>query len=145
MRIHAKSWLLVTVALLGAGPLFAGTTAFVNVNVMPMSSESVIAAQTVIVEDGIIRTIGNVDEIRIPEGAQAVDGTDRYLMPGLAEMHAHVPDADSSQLDRHFSLFVANGVTTVRGMLAGHRTLDSGNNCWEVKYLDRGSLRPDRH
>jgi len=117
MRIHAKSWLLVTVVLLGAGPLFAGTTAFVNVNVVPMSSESVIAAQTVVVEDGIIRTIGNVDEIRIPEGAKAVDGTDRYLMPGLAEMHAHVPDADSSELDRYFSLFVANGVTTIRGML----------------------------
>jgi len=117
MRLNAKSWVLATVALLGAGPLFAETTAFVNVNVVPMSSESVIAAQTVIVEDRIIRAIGNVDEIRIPEGADAVDGTDRYLMPGLAEMHAHVPDADSGQLDRHFSLFVANGVTTVRGML----------------------------
>lgn len=117
MRIHAKSWALVIVVLLDAGPLFAGTTAFVNVNVVPMSSESVIAAQTVIVADGIIQTMGNVDEIRIPQGAKAVDGTDRYLMPGLAEMHAHVPDADSSELDRYFTLFVANGVTTVRGML----------------------------
>lgn len=117
MSVHAKSWVIVTVALLAAGPLLAGTTAFVNVNVVPMSFETVIAAQTVIVENGVIRAIGNVDEIRIPDGAEAVDGTDRYLMPGLAEMHAHVPDADSRQLDRHFSLFVANGVTTVRGML----------------------------
>lgn len=117
MRNHAKRLALFIATLLGAGPLLAGTTAFVNVNVLPMSSESVIAAQTVIVADGAIQTIGNVDEIRIPEGAQAVDGTDRYLIPGLAEMHAHVPDADSSELDRHFSLFVANGVTTVRGML----------------------------
>jgi imidazolonepropionase-like amidohydrolase len=38
-------------------------------------------------------------------------------MPGLGEMHAHVPAAKSRNVDRDFSLFVANGVTTVRGML----------------------------
>jgi imidazolonepropionase-like amidohydrolase len=38
-------------------------------------------------------------------------------MPGLAEMHAHVPGINSAELDRYLALFVANGVTTVRGML----------------------------
>ncbi len=104
-------------SILAADISFADMTAFVNVNVVPMSSDVVIAAQTVVVEDGVIRTIGSVDEIRIPERAKAVDGTDRYLMPGLGEMHAHVPDAESSELDRYFSLFVANGITTIRGML----------------------------
>jgi imidazolonepropionase-like amidohydrolase len=112
-----RTWLLANCVLLLAAPLAAETTAFVNVNIVPMSSEAVTAAQTVIVKDGIIAEIGSVDEVRIPESATLVDGTDRYLMPGLAEMHAHVPDADSSNLDRDFSLFVANGVTTVRGML----------------------------
>jgi hypothetical protein len=32
-------------------------------------------------------------------------------------MHAHVPDVDAKELDRYFSLYVANGVTTIRGML----------------------------
>lgn len=117
MRIATHRWALVIVALLGAEASFAETTAFVNVNVVPMSSDIVIAAQTVLVEDGIISAIGSVDEIHIPKGAIAVDGTDRYLMPGLAEMHAHVPAADSRHLDRDFSLFVANGITTIRGML----------------------------
>ena len=57
MSINAKSWVVVTVALLAAGPLLAGTTAFVNVNVVPMSSESVIAAQTVIVDNGVIKKL----------------------------------------------------------------------------------------
>jgi imidazolonepropionase-like amidohydrolase len=117
MSIVTHRWLLVTVALLGAEMSFAETTAFVNVNVVPMLTDTVIAAQTVLVEDGLISAIGSVDEIRIPKGARAIDGTDRYLLPGLAEMHAHVPAADSSNLDRDFSLFVANGVTTIRGML----------------------------
>lgn len=125
MSIATHRWTLVIVALLGAEISTAETTAFVNVNVVPMSTDTVIAAQTVLVEDGIISAIGSVDEIRIPKGARAIDGTDRYLMPGLAEMHAHVPAADSGNLDRDFSLFVANGVTTIRGMLGkpSHLTL----------------------
>jgi imidazolonepropionase-like amidohydrolase len=95
----------------------AETTAFVNVNVIPMSQETILEQQTVIVSDGLIATIGNVDEVPLPEGARLIDGTDRYLIPGLAEMHAHVPPVDSGDLERDFALFIANGVTTVRGML----------------------------
>jgi imidazolonepropionase-like amidohydrolase len=103
--------------LLAVDASFAASTAFLNVNVVPMTADAVIEAQTVIVEDGKITVIGDVDSVPVPEGAHVVDGTDRYLMPGLAEMHAHVPDVGSQNLDRVFTLFVANGVTTVRGML----------------------------
>jgi imidazolonepropionase-like amidohydrolase len=113
----AKRGLLGITLFWIVAPLLAETTAIVNVYVVPMTSETVQAAQTVIVRDGLIVAIGNVDETPIPEGTTLVDGTDRYLMPGLAEMHAHVPGENSANLDRDFSLFVANGVTTVRGML----------------------------
>ncbi|MBU2675699.1 MAG: amidohydrolase family protein [Gammaproteobacteria bacterium] len=119
MRAATQKLGFVIIVLLCAGASLAETTAFVNVNVVPMSSERVIEAQTVIAKDGVISEIGDVDDIRIPEEATVVDGTDRYLIPGLAEMHAHVPNANSSKLDRDLSLFVANGVTTIRGML-GH-------------------------
>lgn len=112
-----KKMRIIVAALLCAEWSLAATTAFVNVNVVPMSSETVIAAQTVVIDGGVISRIGSVDDIRIPEGASIIDGTDRFLLPGLAEMHAHVPAAASDSLDRDFSLFVANGVTTIRGML----------------------------
>lgn len=115
-RFKYIAWLL-PVALLSAGFANAQTTVFVNVNVVPMSSERILGEQSVLIEDGVIRVVGDVDAVRIPEGATVVDGTDRYLMPGLGEMHAHVPAADSGKLDRDFTLFVANGVTTLRGML----------------------------
>jgi imidazolonepropionase-like amidohydrolase len=98
-----------------------------------MSAETVIEQQTVVVTNGVIAALGPVDEIPIPRGAKVIDGTDRFLMPGLAEMHAHVPAASSNNLDRYFSLYVANGVTTIRGMLgqASHLglrdDLDNGN------------------
>lgn len=95
----------------------ADSTAFLNVNVVPMSTETVVTGQTVVVDNGVIIAIGNVDSVPVPEGATIIDGTDRFLMPGLAEMHAHVAAVGSKELERDFTLFVANGVTTVRGML----------------------------
>ena len=108
---------LTVTAILAAGTAAADTVAFVNVNVIPMSEQRTVPQQTVIVSDGVIAGIGNVDEMPVPEEATVVDGTDRFLIPGLAEMHAHVPPAASTDLERDFALFVANGVTTVRGML----------------------------
>jgi imidazolonepropionase-like amidohydrolase len=95
----------------------ATTTAFLNVNVISMTSEQVEPAQTVLVEDGRISVIGPVDATPLPKDIAIVDGTDRYLMPGLAEMHAHVPDRSSAELGRTLTLFAANGITTIRGML----------------------------
>jgi len=102
----------------------AASTAFLNVNVIAMTQDRVVEAQTVIVEDGVITVIGDVDGVPVPKDAVVVDGTDRYLMPGLAEMHAHVAELGSQDLDRDFTLFIANGVTTVRGMLGRPSHLD---------------------
>jgi len=103
----------------------AGVTVFVNVNVLPMSSEEVLTQQSVVVTDGRISQIGDVDSVEVPKGADLVDGTDRFLIPGLAEMHAHVTSTAPEQVDRLSTLFVANGITTIRGMLgrADHLTL----------------------
>jgi cytosine/adenosine deaminase-related metal-dependent hydrolase len=93
--------------------------AFVDVRVLPMDRERVIAGQTVIVCDGRIAEMGPAARMKVPAGAWRVDGKGRYLMPGLAEMHGHLlnPQApEAVQRDLLF-LFVANGVTTVRAML----------------------------
>jgi len=116
--------LVVLLWLSLAGSVGAESIAFVNVNVIPMTSEILIESQTVIVTDGLIASIGPVDESPVPDDAEVVDGTDRYLMPGLAEMHGHVPGGGSQNLDRVLSLYVANGVTTVRGMLGQPSHLD---------------------
>ncbi len=116
-----KRVILQIIIVLAMPPANAESTVFVNVNIVPMNTETIVRGQTVVVADGIIVEIGDVDVVPVPEDAEVVDGTDRYLMPGLTEMHAHVPDAAADDLERIFTLFVANGVTTVRSML-GHRS-----------------------
>jgi imidazolonepropionase-like amidohydrolase len=107
----------ITGVLLLTATASGESTAFVNVNVVPMTSETVIEYQTVVVTDGNIVSISGVKDTAVPEDATIVDGTDRYLMPGLAEMHGHVPGLTSGNLGRVLTLYVANGITTVRGML----------------------------
>jgi imidazolonepropionase-like amidohydrolase len=121
MRIQR---ILAGFLLFPALPGYAASTAFINVNVVPMTSETVIEAQTVLVEDRKIVTIGDVDNIPIPKGAVVIDSTDRYLIPGLSEMHAHVPSVSSVSLERVLGLYVANGVTVARGMLGQPAHLD---------------------
>ncbi len=112
-----RRFLTLFAALLVAPAAVAETAAIVNVNVIPMTSETLLKAQTVVIEDGIIIAIGDVDLVPVPENAELIDGTDRYLMPGLTEMHGHVTGTGAAEINRLFSLFLANGVTTVRGML----------------------------
>ena len=108
---------VITILATTANVVLATPTTFINVNVVSMTEDTIVAGQTVIVENGLIASIGPVDSTPVPIDSDIVDGTDRYLMPGLAEMHAHIPDAGSAELDRVLTLFAANGVTTIRGML----------------------------
>lgn len=99
----------------------AGAIAFVDVAVIPMDRERVLEGQTVVVRDGRIAAMGPSASVTVPAGATRVEARGHYLMPGLAEMHAHVPppQAGEAAMDRTLFLYLAGGVTTARGML-GH-------------------------
>ncbi len=100
--------------------------AFVGVNVVPMDSEQVLNEQTVVIQGGRIAAIGPAGEVEVPDGAVLVDGTGKYLMPGLAEMHGHIPPPNQPAefTEAVLFMYVANGVTTVRGMLGADGQLD---------------------
>lgn len=93
--------------------------AFVGVNVVPMDGERVLQGHTVVVQDGLVSSVA-ADDAQVPRGARRIDGEGRWLMPGLAEMHGHVPGPDDpAYAEDVLFLYVSNGVTTVRNM-AGH-------------------------
>lgn len=97
-----------------------GLIAFTDVTVLPMSSDQLLPGQTVVVRDGVITAAGPADDVDVPRGATIVDGRGRFLMPGLAEMHAHVPPGANpprEEVEDILFLYVANGITTIRGML----------------------------
>jgi imidazolonepropionase-like amidohydrolase len=91
---------------------------FQSVNVIPMDSDRVLQNQTVVVRDGKIASIG--EKGTWSKNAVVVDGRGKYLMPGLGEMHAHVPPIDDIEpMKEVLLLFATQGITTIRGML-GH-------------------------
>ena len=97
-----------------------GTVAFVNVNVIPMDKERVMRDQTVIVRDGVVSEIGDAKRIRIPAGAQRIDGKGKFLIPGLSDMHVHLFSDDEfpdALAEDEFRVMLAHGVTTIRLMM----------------------------
>ncbi len=97
----------------------SAVTAFVDVTVIPMDGRAPLANQTVVVRGDRIVGVGPAARASVPAGATRVDGRGKFLTPGLAEMHGHVPppSAPAQLTDDVLFLYVANGITTVRGML----------------------------
>ena len=89
-----------------------------NVNVIPMDQERILMDQTVIIRDSKVVSIGS--RLKYNKKSYVVDAKGKYLIPGLAEMHAHVPPVDDIEpMKEVLRLFALNGITTIRGML-GH-------------------------
>ena len=96
-----------------------------GVNVIPMDSERVIADQEVVIRKGVIVSVAKQGQYKVGNNALVVDAAGKYLIPGLAEMHAHVPPVDDLEpMKEVLTLFACNGVTTIRGMLGDPRHLE---------------------
>lgn len=93
--------------------------AIVGARVIPMTGEQVLDDATVLVADGVIQAVGTADTLKIPKGARVIGAQGKFLLPGLSEMHAHVPSGPTPAYARDDVLFLwaANGVTVARGML----------------------------
>jgi hypothetical protein len=115
--------LVLPALLVGApsNPAPDSVVAFVNVSVISMNREQVLTGQTVVVRGARIAAMGPADQVKLPAGSNRIEGQGKFLMPGLAEMHAHIPGGNQpdSIVERVLFLYVSRGVTTVRGML-GH-------------------------
>ncbi|HEY7444365.1 MAG TPA: amidohydrolase family protein [Vicinamibacterales bacterium] len=118
MKCRIASLLILAMVTISSTRAADPVVAFVNVNVVPMDRDRVVAGQTVVVRDGRIAAVGPAASTTVPAGAVRVDGQGKYLMPGLAEMHGHVPPPNqpAQYIEDVLFLYFANGVTTVRGM-----------------------------
>ena len=125
IRVAGAGLLLAALGVVaGCGdplPQVQGDLAFVGVNVIPMTEPGVplvVENRTVVVTDRRIASMHPADEVDVAAGTEVVEAEGMYLVPGLAEMHGHLPGPRMVQSDARNLLFlyIANGVTTVRGM-----------------------------
>lgn len=96
--------------LLLAPALGAQQVAFTNVGVVDVAGGVARPGETVLVADGRIAAVGR--GVAVPASATVIDGTGRFLMPGLWDMHAHLAMAGREALP----VLLAHGVTAVRDM-----------------------------
>ena len=89
-----------------------------NVGIISMAAPAV-QTGAVVVRDGRIAYVGQSPDPKDTKGALVIDGTGRFLIPGLIDMHTHVSKTRGSSL----MLLVAHGVTTVRDLGGDHDEL----------------------
>lgn len=107
---------------------------FRNATVIDGTGAAAQPGVTVVVTGNRITDVG--PNVRVPEQAQVVDATGKFLLPGLSDMHVHLR-GETSLLDVQTYgelLFLAHGVTSVR-VMAGlpvyhtmQREIDAGRS-----------------
>jgi imidazolonepropionase-like amidohydrolase len=117
MRLVSSAWLLIA-GFLGSTAAFADTLAITHINVIDVAGGAELPDMTVLVRDGRIAEVGKSSRVAAPPDAKAIDGSGKYLIPGLWDMHVHTIFGDWLPRDEKVTLplFVANGITGVRDM-----------------------------
>lgn len=89
-----------------------------NVNIIDVTNGKIERNQQVVIDSGKIVKIKESPN-RPEKYTTIIDGTNKYLLPGLAEMHAHIPppSAGEQRIGETLFLYLSNGITTIRGML----------------------------
>jgi imidazolonepropionase-like amidohydrolase len=86
--------------------------AITHVTVVDVAGGAPRADQTVVVSGARIVSVGPSAGARVPRGARVVDGTGKYVVPGLWDMHSHATMFGRTAL----GLYLAHGVTGIRDM-----------------------------
>lgn len=85
-----------------------------NANIIDVETGDIAKGQTIEIRDGTIAAIhSNAPDIVAND---SINASDKYVMPGLWDMHVHFRGGDSLVTENKdlLDLFIANGVTTVR-------------------------------
>jgi len=90
-------------------------TVIENVNVIPMNEETILKNQRVVIASGKIVSIELNSKKSEFQANLRIDGTDKYLIPGLSEMHYHWRNNERN-IETDFKLLISNGITTARNM-----------------------------
>jgi len=100
-----------------------GTVALVGADVIAMTApagagadQAILRDATVIVTDNRITQVGPSGEVDIPSGADVIDVSGKFIMPGMVDLHAHLRPPREVFVETSWSYLanLAYGVTTTR-------------------------------
>jgi imidazolonepropionase-like amidohydrolase len=149
MKIIKPALILSALLFLAIGQAAAQPIAFTNITVIDVEEGVARPGMSVIVTGDRITDVGSMNEIDVPDGATIVDGTDKYLIPGLWDMHVHevydsdkprpwdfhAPSPDAADpRDIYMPIKLAYGITGVREMFGGLATIE------QRERIERGEM-----
>jgi hypothetical protein len=126
----------------------AGTYILRDVNIVDVEVGEIVEDATVIFSSEGILSIQLGRSVVVPSNATVIEGRDRFLMPGLWDMHTHSLKI-SPQL--HHPLFLRHGVTSIQDMSGCLDQNDSYWACpadrqrWEEASLADSGISPGYH
>lgn len=90
--------------------------AFTDVSVVDVDGDSVIPGMTVSVLEDRIARVAASDALALGPDVEQIDGSGRFLIPGLWDMHVHLQGTAEDVRAVEFPVYVANGITGMRIM-----------------------------
>ncbi len=102
-----------------------GSIAFVGATIIDGTDAEPLSDGVMVITDGRIRSVGPRDDVTLPPGAEVVDASGKFIMPGLINAHGHVgatvglqgnADYSTSNLLRQLRLYARYGVTTINSL-----------------------------
>jgi len=117
--------IVLTVVMLMAAASFAETTAIRSGNLIDPASGTVAKGQIILIEKGKIAEVG--PSVKIPAGAEIIDLTNAWVMPGLMDGHTHITlDFDMSSGFDMIYLRESSAMRALRGLRTAQDILQAG-------------------
>jgi hypothetical protein len=112
-RFLLAAGLILTAAIRPAADADANNRlAITDIAVVDVSTGAIQFGRTVIVAGNRIASIASAASTRVANGTKVLNGSGKFLIPGLWDMHSHVVTFGPTSLE----LYLAQGVTSVRDM-----------------------------
>jgi imidazolonepropionase-like amidohydrolase len=111
--------------------------AIIDTTVIDATGNNPQTNMTVLIIGDSIAAIEDSNNLKIKSGTTVIDGKDKFLIPGLWDMHVH-----SSNDSIYFPLMIANGVTSVREMFSNRYNFPIKLE-WRKQINDRKLIGPN--
>src|SRR6478735_6996660 len=93
------------------------STVYRDATVFDGTGAAPVTGRSILVEDELIAAVLPTADLVVPEGAEVVDLTGRFVIPGLVDTHQHLATPpDRPQAEAWLRRMLSGGVTSIRDM-----------------------------
>lgn len=122
------------ILVLSCSPKTQHDLVIADVGVVDVKNGKLLENHSVAIDSNRISKIYS-EEAFFSDSTKIIDGTNKFLIPGLWDMHVHVHQYE----ERFFPLFVAHGVTGIRDM---HNPSNDNIGHWKDSINQSGGMHP---